>query len=1085
MNKGSVTQPSRAGTWPQTSGEMADLIRAHDWSATPLGPIEGWPPPLQTLVGTILSIPQAMWIGWGPEFIQIYNDAYRRLLDTERHCLALGRPASETWADTWSLAGPQLESVLDGGQPLFHADQPIAYRRDGEVREIYYTSSFSPIPDEAAPQGVGGVLCVAAETTPAALLRQSEERFRAIVETATDYAIFTTDPEGRIETWPPGAQKVFGWTADEAVGQAVDIIFTPEDRQAGQPAKEREEAQATGQAPNEHWHVRKDSSRVFIEGVVRPIAGSDGRPMGFLMVGQDVTQWRAAEERLQLATEAARIGIFDVDLATGAMAWDPRQRDLWGIGPDEDITDEIFLSGIHPDDRDRVELALARANDPGGDHLYAAEYRVRHCQHHGERWVAATGRVHFNGQQAVRLIGTVQDISERKRTEAALRKSEARLRDLNETLEQRVAERTAERDRVWRLSRDLFVVLGADGIVRAINPAVSAILGLEPREVVGHSFRRFVLPEDAELTQQAINEAAAGHDVTNFEARFYHRDGTLRWLSWHTSVEGDLVYAYGRDITGDKERQAQLEAAEAARHEADALYRAYFQNSAEGLFVIGIQSDGGFTIEEVNPAHRRAMAGLGLEPVRGRPLEEQLPPGAAEVVAANYRRVLETGEIQRYRESADIGGQVMHFETVLVPVRDETGRIVRIVGSGRDMTSQVQAEEALRQSQKMDAMGQLTGGVAHDFNNLLTPILGGLDRLQRRGVGDERDRRMIDGALQSAERARTLVQRLLAFARRQPLQPTAINVAELIQGMAGLVASTTGPQIRVAVAVEPGLPAALADANQLEMAVLNLAVNGRDAMPDGGTLRISATSDVVGLEQTSVAAAPGRYVCLSVADTGVGMDEATLARAVEPFFSTKGIGRGTGLGLSMVHGLASQLGGALTIQSKPGLGTNVELWLPVAEAEVAPGLTAVAVPDAQENATSGKGTVLLVDDEDLVRATVADMLADLGYSVTEAGSAEAALRLLDQGLAPDLLVTDHLMPGLTGTELAHTVRQQRPSLPVLIISGYAEVEGVALGLPRLTKPFRPADLSASLTSLARRASPNPSSNPNASEPGVC
>ncbi|WP_037281358.1 PAS domain-containing protein [Rubellimicrobium mesophilum] len=244
-----MTHPSRAAIWPQASGEMADLIRAHDWSATPLGPIEGWPQPLKTMVGTILSVPQAMWVGWGPEFIQIYNDSYRQLLDAERHRSALGRPASETWADTWSLAGPQLESVLGGGPAIFHADQPIAYRRDGEIREHYYTSSFSPIPDEAALQGVGGVLCVAAETTPATLLRESEERFRAIVETATDYAIFTTDPEGRIETWPPGAQKVFGWTANEAVGQPADITFTPEDRQAGQPAKEREEALATGQAP--------------------------------------------------------------------------------------------------------------------------------------------------------------------------------------------------------------------------------------------------------------------------------------------------------------------------------------------------------------------------------------------------------------------------------------------------------------------------------------------------------------------------------------------------------------------------------------------------------------------------------------------------------------------------------------------------------------------------------------------------------------------------------------------------------------------------------------------------------------------
>ena len=235
------------------------------------------------------------------------------------------------------------------------------------------------------------------------------------------------------------------------------------------------------------------------------------------------------------------------------------------------------------------------------------------------------------------------------------------------------------------------------------------------------------------------------------------------------------------------------------------------------------------------------------------------------------------------------------------------------------------AHQQLRQAQKMEAMGQLTGGVAHDFNNLLTPIIGTLDLLQRRGVGGEREQRLIAGAVQSAERAKTLVHRLLAFARRQPLQPTAVDVAKLVTDMAEHVASTTGPQIQVVCDVADDLPPAKADPNQLEMALLNLSVNARDAMPDGGTFRITASAETI--SRLSHQLRPGRYVRLSVADTGIGMSEATLARAIEPFFSTKGIGKGTGLGLSMVHGLASQLGGTLTISSRPGLGTNVELWL--------------------------------------------------------------------------------------------------------------------------------------------------------------
>jgi CheY-like chemotaxis protein len=359
----------------------------------------------------------------------------------------------------------------------------------------------------------------------------------------------------------------------------------------------------------------------------------------------------------------------------------------------------------------------------------------------------------------------------------------------------------------------------------------------------------------------------------------------------------------------------------------------------------------------------------------------------------------------------------------------------------------------------MEAMGQLTGGVAHDFNNLLTPIVGALDMLQRKGIGGEREQRLIGGAAQSAERAKTLVQRLLAFARRQPLQPIAVDVGQLVVGMGDLIASTTGPQIKVTVDVGQELPPANADPNQLEMALLNLAVNARDAMPDGGSLRISANAETLGQQHYS-GLQPGRYLILSIADTGVGMDEATLTRAVEPFFSTKGVGKGTGLGLSMVHGLASQLGGALTIRSTPEVGTNVELWLPQSD-------RAHTDPEAATHAAlpQGRGKVLLVDDEDLVRLSTADMLNEMGYQVREASSAEEALRLLESDFNPDLVITDHLMPGMSGTDFARRIHEERPKAKVLVISGYAEMDGIAADLPRLTKPFRSDDLAQSLAGL--------------------
>ena len=416
-----------------------------------------------------------------------------------------------------------------------------------------------------------------------------------------------------------------------------------------------------------------------------------------------------------------------------------------------------------------------------------------------------------------------------------------------------------------------------------------------------------------------------------------------------------------------------------------------------------------------------------------------------------------------------------------LPVQDESGA-VRWVGSATDIHAIVEArevltrsradlearveqrsaelslvQEALRQSQKLEAMGELTGGVAHDFNNLLTPIIGGLDLLQRRGVGGEREQRLIDGALQSAERAKALVQRLLAFARRQPLQPEAVDIGVLVTGMMDLIASTSGPMIKVTARIAPSLPPASADLNQLEMALLNLSVNARDAMPEGGVLTISADAEQIEAPHRA-GLKPGAYLRLSVTDTGIGMDEATLARAVEPFYSTKGTGKGTGLGLSMVHGLASQLGGGLAISSRLGLGTHIELWLPASTEEIA----SSHIATAQEPVRAQAAVALLVDDEDLVRASTANMLSDLGYRVVETASAEEALSILGRGAHVDVVVTDHLMPGLTGVDLARRLREAWPQVAVLIVSGYGESEGIAPDFTRLNKPFRQADLAAGL-----------------------
>lgn len=383
----------------------------------------------------------------------------------------------------------------------------------------------------------------------------------------------------------------------------------------------------------------------------------------------------------------------------------------------------------------------------------------------------------------------------------------------------------------------------------------------------------------------------------------------------------------------------------------------------------------------------------------------------------------------------------------------------------RRVEERTRAHEAavaqLHEAQKLETLGQLTGGVAHDFNNLLTPITGTLDLLQRKyGDDDPRSAKLITNALLAADRAKTLVQRLLGFARRQTLQTQAIDLVGLLTGMRELIASSIGPTIELDIRHGADLPAGLGDPNQLELAILNLCVNARDAMPDGGSLTI--TTEAISTDANPIEnLAGGTYVRLSVSDTGCGMSAGTLAKAVEPFFSTKEIGRGTGLGLSMVHGLAAQLGGAFILTSELGRGTRADLYLPIAKWGSTTSVTEIS---AMPTSITGL-SVLLVDDEDMVRLSTVEMIRDLGHKVTEASAGTEALSLLSQGLAVDAVITDYKMPKMGGAELARRIRTSHPTIPVLIITGYTGVTAEEIGLPHLAKPFTQCDLAQALATL--------------------
>ena len=427
-------------------------------------------------------------------------------------------------------------------------------------------------------------------------------------------------------------------------------------------------------------------------------------------------------------------------------------------------------------------------------------------------------------------------------------------------------------------------------------------------------------------------------------------------------------------------------------------------------------------------------------------------------------QVLETAaregrfEAEGWRRRKD--GTRFWAHVVIDPIRDPSGRLLGFAKITRDLTERrenerrlVEAREALFQSQKMEAIGQLTGGMAHDFNNLLTAIIGSLELVQRR-LDEPRDRTLVANALQAAQRGATLTQRMLAFARRQELEAEPTDIRTLVSGMADLLDRSLGSGIHIVIRFTPAIGPVMLDRNQLEMALLNLAVNARDAMPNGGELVLEAREDTLG-PGNAFALPAGRYAVLSVIDQGEGMDEATLKRATEPFYTTKGVGKGTGLGLSMVQGLAEQLGGRLQLQSTPGKGTTASLWLPVM---ARPSAAAPEPPAPEPPPEVAALSILAVDDDALVLTNTAAMLEDRGHRVTVAYSGNEALELLKRETF-ELLITDQGMPGMTGAELIERVQRDYPGLPIVLATGYAELPpGLAVNVPRISKPFRQEQL---------------------------
>ncbi|PBN41431.1 hybrid sensor histidine kinase/response regulator [Sphingobium sp. D43FB] len=606
-----------------------------------------------------------------------------------------------------------------------------------------------------------------------------------------------------------------------------------------------------------------------------------------------------------------------------------------------------------------------------------------------------------------------------------------------------VSAQRRDRDRLWSLSQDLMLVCDFDGVIRLVNPSATRLLGWREDEMVGQVLADFVHPDDLSATAKEVEKLAQGVTTLLFENRYRCQDGSYRLLDWNAVPDAGRIHAVARDIT--RERQ---------------LARDRERIWALSPIVKAVATTQGI-INAVNPSWTKTLGWSEADTV-GRNILEFV---AQEQEAAQQRlaklsesnaAVVESQSVFRAKD-----GSHRRFAWTTVP---EGGMLYLF---GRDITAETEAaqaliatEEALRQSQKMEAVGQLTGGIAHDFNNLLAGVLGNLELLELRisqgrleAIG-----RHLETAQGAAKRAAALTQRLLAFSRRQTLDPTAVNVNRLISGLEDLIRRTVGPSIEIEVVGSGGLWMTLVDRYQLENALLNLCINARDAMPDGGRLTIETANKWLDNRMARERELPpGQYVSLCVSDTGTGMTPDVIARAFDPFFTTKPLGEGTGLGLSMIYGFVRQSGGQVRIYSEVGEGTTMCLYLPrhmgpVTEIEQ-------ELRPTQLDAGGHGETVLVIDDEASVRSLIVDVLTDGGYHVVEAADGPSGLKVLESDLRIDLLITDVGLPGgMNGRQVADAGRVGRPKLKILFITGYAENAIIGNGLLEhdmhvITKPF--------------------------------
>jgi len=959
-NRGVSARPG--GSFPTGGGELGTLIRQFDWKKTSLGPLATWPQSLRTVTETLLRSPVPIVLLWGEDGIMIYNDAYS-VFAGGRHPKLLGSKVRDGWAEVADFNDNVMKVGLNGGT-LAYKDQELTLYRHGQPEQVWMNLDYSPVLNEAGEPA--GVIAIVVETTQRVI---AERRVRA--------------------------------NRDE-LHRVNEVLF-----ESQRSLKDRE----------------KDLARV---------------------------------------QQIARIGGVSVDLRNGFDNGrrSPEYLEVHGLDPDSVDTHEGWVRRLHPDDRDHALQHFLATVNGSGKH-YSSEYRIVRPSDGQTRWIACEAEIERDEKgRPLRLVGAHMDITDRNLAKELLRESEARFRLIANSAPVPM----------W--------VSKLDGTRGFANQAYLDFLGLGYEEALVFDWRKILHPDD--LTR-IVKESVAGEASLKpfvLEARYHRADGAWRWMRSESQPRWDPAGRHigfigvAHDITTAKEAESELRRLNETLEQRikqrtsqlesnEAQLRAIFETSNQYQGLLDLQGN-------IIYANKTALNGIqaAAADVVGRLFWDSpwfsRTSGAREVVTQAFASVLR-GENVRTEMLLHLPIGDRYFDFAMRPVFDQHGAVAAVLPEAVDITERRQAEEALRQSQKMEAIGQLTGGVAHDFNNLLTIIRSATDFLRRRELTDDRRRRYIDAISDTVDRASKLTGQLLAFARRQPLTPQVFDVGVQVEAIAQLIRPLVGGRIQIRLKIRDPDCFAMADVAQFETTLINLAVNSRDAMEDEGIISINVEkADAIPDSGTSRMRS-GKFIAISVSDTGSGIAPDRLAAIFEPFYTTKEVGKGTGLGLSQAVGFAKQSGGEIVVTSALNKGSTFTIYLPQAEV---PSCQADGDTASSEAAASGRGhRILVVEDNEDVGKFSTELLQDLGYATRRADNAKQALALIAADeLAFDLVFSDVIMPGMNGVELATTIREQYPGLPVVLTSGYSSVlaENAHHGFELIQKPYSVEALSRTL-----------------------